>query len=93
MRNFSEQTQIVVSKDQVSTNVGGEAAVLNLKNGVYYGLDTVGARIWTIIQQPRTFGEVRDLIISEYDVDAPQLESDLAKLLNRLIDEGLVRTS
>jgi len=50
---LSEESRLVVSKDQVSCDLAGEAAILNLKNGVYYGLDPVGARIWNLIQEPR----------------------------------------
>jgi hypothetical protein len=36
---------VVVTKEQVSADLSGEAAILNLKSGIYYGLDTVGASI------------------------------------------------
>ena len=93
MRSFSENTQITVEKNQVSTDLGGEAAILNLTNGVYYGLDSVGARVWNLIQQPRTFSELRDILLEEYAVDTPRLESDLRNLLNQLADERLVQIS
>ena len=31
-------SKIVVAKDQVSCDLNGEAAILNLKNGIYYGI-------------------------------------------------------
>jgi hypothetical protein len=93
LRSFSENTQITVEKNQVSTALGDEAAILNLTNSVYYGLDPVGARIWNLIQQPKTFRELCDILLSEYEVDAPRLESDLQHLLNRLADEQLVQIS
>jgi hypothetical protein len=49
---ISLETTVVATKEQASTDLGGEAAILNLRNGVYYGLDPVGARIWNIIQEP-----------------------------------------
>jgi len=93
LRSFSENTQITVEKNQVSTDLGGEAAILNLTNGVYYGLDSVGARVWNLIQQPRTFIELRDILLEEYAVDTPRLESDLRNLLNQFADERLVQIS
>ena len=44
---------MVATKDQVSCDLAGEAAILNIKSGVYYGLDPVGARIWNLMQEPR----------------------------------------
>ena len=80
-----------VSEEQVSCDLGGESAILNLSNGVYYGLDPLGARIWELIQQPRTVNEVKDAILDEYDVEPDVAERDLVALLTHLSDEGLVQ--
>jgi hypothetical protein len=89
---LSDASRIVVSKDQVSCDLGGEAAILNLQNGVYYGLNPVGARIWNLIQQPTTFGALRDALLREYDVESTVLESDMQELFGQLIEQGLVST-
>jgi hypothetical protein len=83
-------TTVVLSKDQVSCDLAGEAAILNLKNSVYYGLDTVGARIWSLVQKPITVGAIRDAMQQEYDVEAEQCERDLLDLLQKLAAEGLI---
>ena len=81
---------IVATKQQVSCDLGEEAAILNMKNSVYYGLDPVGSRIWQLLQQPRSIAEIRDVIASEYDVSADRAESDLRELIGKLLSEGLV---
>lgn len=93
MRSFCDDARIIISEEQVSADLGGDAAILNLKNGVYYGLDSVAARVWNLIQQPKTFRELRDILIEEYEVDGPRLESDLQNLLNQFADQGLVRSA
>jgi hypothetical protein len=80
----------MASTDQVSCDLAGEAAILNLKNSVYYGLDTVGARIWTLVQEPITVGAVRDAMVREYDVEPERCERDLIDLLQKLAAEGLI---
>jgi hypothetical protein len=80
----------MASTDQVSCDLAGEAAILNLKNSVYYGLDTVGARIWTLVQEPITVGAVRDAMLREYDVEPERCERDLIDLLQMLAAEGLI---
>ena len=89
-KRLSVNSSIVAANDQVSSDLGGEVAILHLKAGVYYGLDAVGARIWDLIQRPRTVKEVRDVLVSEYDVGPDRCESDLITLLQRLADEGLI---
>ena len=88
-----EGTKIVAAQEQVSCKLDSEAAILSLKNGAYYGLDPVGARVWNLLQQPRTFAELRDILITEYDVDAARLESDMLDLLSRLAGNQLVEIS
>ncbi len=81
---------VVAARDQVSCDLGGEAAILSIKNGVYYGLDPVGARIWQLIQQPRSVEELRNAVVQEYDVEPERCERDLITLLERLLVEGLI---
>ena len=90
---LSESATIVVSKEQVSSRLGDEAAILGLKNGVYYGLNPVGARVWNLIQQPRTLVELQEILASEYDVEGSRLESDLRLLIGQLAEERLVEIS
>jgi hypothetical protein len=85
-----DQSRIAVSADQVSCDLAGEVAILNLKNSVYYGLDPVGASVWNLIQQPKTFAEIRDALLGIYEVDSAQLESDLQVLLGELSEQGLI---
>ena len=80
----------MAAKDQVSSDLGGEVAILDLKAGVYYGLDAVGAQIWSLIQEPRTVNEIRNILLEEYEVEPERCERDLLVLLQRLADEGII---
>jgi Coenzyme PQQ synthesis protein D (PqqD) len=86
----SQRSTVVAAKDQVSSDLGGETAILDLKAGMYYGLDDVGARVWNLIQAPRNVSDIRDMLLEEYDVAPERCERDLLALLQRLVDEGLV---
>jgi len=81
---------VVASPDQLSCELGGEAAILNMKSGRYYGLDPIGARIWSLIQKPVKVAEVRDTLLEEYEVAAEQCEAELIGLLEKLAGAGLV---
>jgi hypothetical protein len=87
---LSINSVIVAASDQVSCDVGGEAAILSLKNGVYYGLDPIGARVWALIQDPVPVNTVRDVIASEYDVDPETCERDLLVLVGELLEQALI---
>ena len=90
MVNFRPDTVIVSVQDQVSTSLGDEAVILHLKDGIYYGLNPLGAHIWRLLEEPRTFGEIRDIILEEYEVEPQRCEQDLIKLLQELADRKLI---
>jgi hypothetical protein len=77
-------TRVKCSEDAMAADLGGELAILNLKTGIYYGLDEVGGRIWGLLKESRTVREVRDVILQEYAVDDATCERDLMKLLAEL---------
>jgi hypothetical protein len=87
---LNDLSRIVAKTNQVSCDMAGETVVLNLENGVYYGMDLVAARIWHLVQELKTFAEVRETLLAEYDVGALGLEADLRGLLAQLAEEGLV---
>ncbi len=86
-------SKICAVKDQVSSNLGNETVILHVKTGSYYGLNEVGTRIWHLIQEPKPFTAVRDVILSEYNVEKNQLENDLKTLFNNLLKKGLIEIS
>jgi hypothetical protein len=81
---------VVASDGQVSSEIGEEVAILDLKAGTYYGLDSVGARVWELIQRPKSVGEIRNVLLEEYEVEPKRCERDLLALLQTLVNEGLV---
>ena len=87
---ISDRSVVVAAKDQVSCDLAGEAAILNIKNGVYYGLDPVGARIWNLMQEPRAVADIQNTITGEYDVEPERCARDLFGLLEKLLAEGLI---
>ena len=88
----SLDTVVVAARTQVSSILGGEAAILDTAHGVYFGLNSVATRVWGLIQQPRTVRQLRDSLVSEYEVEAGRCESDLLNLLNELLAAGLIQS-
>ncbi|MCL4294765.1 MAG: lasso peptide biosynthesis PqqD family chaperone [Anaerolineae bacterium] len=86
----SLHSTIVVTKNQISSDLGEEVAILQLKKGMYYGLDPVGARIWDLIQEPKTVQKVCEVILDEYEVEPERCEHDILALLERLLTEELI---
>jgi hypothetical protein len=81
----------LVAADVMAREVGDEVVILNLATGTYFGLDPVGARVWQLIGEKKNLFEIREVLLSEYEVQAADLETDLTTLLDALLHEGLIR--
>jgi hypothetical protein len=81
---------VVMAKEQISCPLGDESAILNLQNSMYYGLDSVGARVWVLLREPRRVEDLRDVLVSEYEVESVRCEQDLLELLEKMREEGLI---
>ena len=92
MPDIELKDRVVRVVDDVLCRVlDGEAVLLNLEDGTYFGLDPVGTRIWQLIDEER--GTVRGILaalLREYDVDPEQCEEDLLRLLAELRSRGLI---
>ena len=82
--------QFLVHPSVITRELSGETVLLNLESGVYYGLDTVGTRVWQLITQGRTIASVCDTMIEEYDVAPDVLHADVTRLVGELRDRGIV---
>ena len=81
-------SSVVATKEQVSSELAGEAVILDRKSGVYYGLNSVGASIWNLVHGPKTVNEIRDTLLSEYFVESSQCDRELLALLQVLKSDG-----
>src|SRR3954468_21965182 len=93
--NFSDFSSLArllfrPTSGQVSAELGGDLAILDSKSGIYYGLDPVGARIWSLLLEWKTVVEIRSVLLDEYDVEPAQLEGDIGHLFDDLFTKGLI---
>ena len=89
-RSIAANSVVSVVEGQVSTEMDGEAVILNLDSGIYFSLNGVGSRIWGLLQSARPVSEIRDTIVDEYEVDPETAERDVLALLGSLAEHKLI---
>ena len=87
---ISLETSIIAISEHVSCGLADEVFILSLKDGVYYGLNSVAARVWQLVQEPRTLREIRDVLVEEFDVKEEDCTRDVLNLLEQLRQWNLV---
>ncbi len=81
-----------LTEEQVSTELSGESVILNHLKGTYYNLNETGSFVWVLLESgPKSFLQLRDGLMAEFDVSREILTQDLKELLIDLKNEGLIR--
>ena len=70
--------------------LGDESVLLNLASESYFGLDEVGTRMWSALEQAGTVEGAFRILIDEYDVESEQLRGDLTAFIKKLAEAGLI---
>ncbi len=88
---ITPQSKISIPEDILFHELDGEAVLLNLVTGKYYGLDPVGTRMWVHLTRYDQLEAVQQALLEEYDVEPEKLQGDLFKLIEQLAERGLVK--
>ena len=78
------------SPDVVFRDLSGEAVLLNLTTGMYFGLNESGTRMWKLLLET---GDRENTLVRmkvEYDADETSLRRDLDALIEQLLEKGLL---
>lgn len=89
---LSREQTFQPSPDVLSREVDGEAVLLDLGSGTYFGLNAVGVRVWQLLEKGSSVGAMTETLLAEFDVAETELAKDLEDLLGELLAKGLVRS-
>ena len=88
---LSKEQTFRIPEEVLFQEVSGETVLLDLASESYFGLDSLGTRIWFLLNADKNVGQVLDALLEEYEVDLGTLEADLEELLDELLAAGLIQ--
>ena len=82
----------VVSRNTrtASRIIGGEAIILTPQDSKIRNLNETGSRIWEILAEKPTVGDIIRRIHAEFEVTEAQAQSDVVTFLEQMMAKGLV---
>lgn len=83
-------SRVRVNENVLIQELQGEAVLLHLDSGIYFGLDPVGTRMWQLIAEHERLADVAGAIAAEFEVSDDQCAMDLLALVGKLENQGLV---
>lgn len=69
---------------------GDTTVLLDLRRGMYYTLNDLGGRIWSLLGQGTSVDTVAQRLLEEYEVSVERVQADVVKTVERLLGAGLV---
>ena len=83
-------SKICQSKEIDATDLDEEKVMMNLDKGRYFALNSVGSRIWDIVEDEICVSEIVDILLNEYDIDKVSCEKSVINYLGQLKDAELI---
>ena len=82
--------KVTLLPDVIVEELENEAVLLNTKTEHYFGLDSSGLRFWQLLETTKNSADMVASLLTEYKVDEPTLQRDVAKFIIELDNAGLV---
>lgn len=70
-----------------------ELVALDPVAGRCFGFNDVAATVWKLLAQPKSFEQLREALMNEFEVAGDQCSIELRDLLDQLRELGLVRVA
>lgn len=79
------------AKSMLEARLGEDLVTLDVDRGTCFSFNEVAARIWDLLEQPKSLGELEAVLAEEFEVDRDQCRAESRALLDELVALGLVR--
>ena len=85
-----ESHRVIKSPNVLLQDLEGEAVLLNLASGQYYGLDEKSYHMYKTLLASGSVQTAFEALAREYDVEPTRLRTDLDQFTARLLENGLI---
>ena len=85
-----EHDIVEANSNLMMADLEGEAVLLDVESGRYFGLNEVGTSIWALIGEPKSVSKIVETLKEEYQVSEQKLMEDVMTFLESMEARQLV---
>ena len=89
--SISFADRVKVPDEVLISGLQGESVILNLNSERYFGLDEVGTRMLSVLNDAESIQAAYETLREEYDVEDEVLRHDLISIIEQLVELGVVK--
>ena len=78
--------------DALHAELEGETVMMSVARGEYFGLNSMGSRIWALLEVPHTLDELCARLLAEFEVEDARCRREVSGFLSELLRLGMVTT-
>ena len=90
-KDISTESIVNQIEDIIASDIDDEVVMMSVENGQYYGLDSIGSRVWELIAKPIKVSKLIADLLLKYDVDRETCERDVLAFLEELHEDGILK--
>lgn len=75
----------------LTSGLGEETVMMDLENGDYLGLNSVGTDIWNLLQEPLSFETLLQKLKEIYEVSDEQLNKEVTGFLQKMHEQNMLQ--
>ncbi|MFZ2403632.1 MAG: PqqD family peptide modification chaperone [Methylobacter sp.] len=87
---LSTHEKIQRADDFLGAVVGDELLMMSIEKGSYYSLNSIGARIWELLESPIGIDGLVARLTEEYNVPVDTCRQEVARFIEALRERGLI---
>lgn len=82
--------KVSIPEDVLFEVLDGEAVLLNVATGAYFGLNPSATRMWQLLEELQDTTRMRERMLEEFEVEPAELERDIQGFLDEMMRRGLL---
>ena len=88
--SFSSNTILERNPDIICSKVDDEIVMMNIVGGTYFGLDTTGAIIWELLEEPLSLDQLIKPLVKKFEISQNQCENDCMDFFLHMLEKKIL---
>ncbi|MPT24455.1 MAG: PqqD family protein [Starkeya sp.] len=87
---LSPNSEVVRRSHPLEAAVGDTQVLLDIEQGLYFGLNPIASRIWQRLERPVRVGDLCGSLKAEYEGEDGRIDTDVFAFLTQLEAQNLI---
>jgi len=79
--------------NMIAADTGSETVLLDIDSGYFFQLNRSASRIWGLLEEPRTLGDLCAALEKSFAVDSATCRAEVLEFAADMRDKGLIEIS